>query len=169
MFLCSNIIWDKANVFNFSQQKDFIQTVRNFYGEKIAFYFLFINHYVLWLTFPTFVGIIVFITKLYKSDLSTVNQTFHLSTFNIIFTVFSCILILWVTLFLKVWKQKERLYSYFWGTENFQLEEAFDDKFESDYTNEFLFNFRMKFQKRSKKFMKKIISYIIVLVFVNIS
>jgi hypothetical protein len=105
---------------------------------------------------------------LFKSDLSSVNPTLHLSTMNITYTAFSCLIILWVTLFLKVWKQKEKLYSYFWGTENFEQEEAFDDKFQSDFNSIFLFNFHMKFQHNYKKVFKYLVSYSIVLLFVNL-
>jgi anoctamin-10 len=154
-------------VFNSKKQNEFLQLVRNFYGERVSFYFLFLNHYISWLTFPTFLGLVVFIMYLYKSDLSSVNPTFNLSTMNITFTAFACLLILWVTLFLKVWKQQEKLFSYFWGTENFEQEEAFDDKFQSDFNSIFLFNFHMKFQHNYKKFFKYFISYSIVILFVN--
>ena len=162
------MIWGKANTFNASTQMEFINTVRNFYGEQIAFYFLFIYHYTLWLMFPTIIGFAVFICYFNRVQLQEYKTNINLSALDIIYFIYSVLIILWANLLLKVWKQKEKIYSFFWGTENYEVTEPFDDNFESDYVQSFLFHFKIPSQSKIKKIMKFVISYCIVALFVKI-
>ena len=166
--LFRNLIWNKLNIFNHSKQLEFLQIIRNFYGEKMSFYFLFIHHYTLWLTFPCFIGIIVFICYFFSKKLSTADINIRLSPIDIIYTIYAILIIIWANLFLKTWKQKEKFYSYLWGTENFELEEPFDDNFEADSKHKFLFNFKIPSQSHVRKIVKFGISYFVVAIFVKI-
>jgi len=47
------------NIFNFSTQLESLQLLRNFYGEQVAFYFLFILQIIRWFILPAILGIAV--------------------------------------------------------------------------------------------------------------
>ena len=54
-----NIVFKSWNIFNTGTQMDYIFTIRNFYNEEIAYYFLWITSLVKWLIIPAILGIIV--------------------------------------------------------------------------------------------------------------
>ena len=54
-----NIIFKSWNIFNKGTQMDYIFTIRNFFNEEIAYYFLWITSLIKWLIFPALLGIIV--------------------------------------------------------------------------------------------------------------
>ena len=87
---------------------------------------------------------------------------------DLIYITYAILIIIWANLLLKTWKQKEKFYSYLWGTENFEIEEPIDDSFEFDNIITFLINFKIRKQSQIKKIFKFIISYIIVTLFVII-
>ena len=73
---------------------------------------------------------------------------------------FSGIIILLADLFQKTWKQKEKIFCYFWGMENFLNSEPNND-FTPDNNINFLFNTKIKVMKTSKFIIRNTISYII--------
>ena len=54
-----NIVFKSWNIFNTGTQMDYIFTIRNFYNEEIAYYFLWLTSLVKWLIIPAILGIIV--------------------------------------------------------------------------------------------------------------
>ena len=53
--------------------------------------------------------------------------------------IFCVVMTFWIIMFLKVWKQKEKLYNYLWGTENYTRNEPDIEAFKPDlYTKFFL-------------------------------
>jgi hypothetical protein len=47
------------NIFSFSTQLESLQLLRNFYGEQVAIYLLFILQIIRWFILPAFIGIAV--------------------------------------------------------------------------------------------------------------
>ena len=129
---------------------------------------MFLNHFTLWLTFPCIISIGVFIINFFH-HLSKKGQDDSLSIMEITKVIYAVIIIIWASLFLKTWRQKEKLYAYFWGTETYALEEPLDDHFEPQYESLFLFNFKRLYQSRVKKLLKIFVSYCVVAIFVNIN
>mmetsp|Transcript_30118 Transcript_30118/g.61431 ORF Transcript_30118/g.61431 Transcript_30118/m.61431 type:complete len:747 (-) Transcript_30118:50-2290(-) len=84
-----------------------MDTMRNYYGEEIAFYFAWLQQYTRWLIFPGLMGLFVSIYRRCKGQ-----------------TVDNCSLIpfhglavfLWAVLFLQYWEREEKRLSYHWGT-----------------------------------------------------
>jgi hypothetical protein len=72
--------------------------IRNYFGEKIAFYFAFLEFYTNSLIVPAIIGILQFL---------------FLNEMNIFCAVFN---MLWITIFLKRWKRKSNELAYQWGT-----------------------------------------------------
>ena len=84
-----------------------LTAMRDYYGEEIAFYFAWMNHFSLWLIFPGLLGLTIYTLRLYRGDtVDTCDFTpFHgLGTF------------LWGVLFLRYWEREEARLSYAWGT-----------------------------------------------------
>ncbi|KAK9481053.1 calcium-activated chloride channel-domain-containing protein [Lipomyces japonicus] len=66
-----------------------LDIIRDSFGEKVGFYFAFLQHYFQWLAIPSILGIISF---------------FFFSPFSIWFAVASCV---WSAVFVESWKRKQ--------------------------------------------------------------
>ena len=149
-----NIVFKSWNIFNTSTQMDYIFTIRNFYNEEIAYYFLWITSLIKWLIFPGLLGIIVnFSKKVIVNPDGTHNST--------ILLLLSAFLALWGTAFLKYWDQKERLFNYIWGTESFQRFEPDSESFVPDGHVTLVFNKEFPYVSPAKAAFKRYVSYIV--------
>lgn len=82
-----------------------IHKVRNYFGERIALYFLFMSHFIKWLLIPTVVGTFLCVIDLF------------FGTSNNFTAVFICIGVgLFSTTFIHFWRRKSHLYALKWGT-----------------------------------------------------
>ncbi|KAI8637071.1 calcium-activated chloride channel-domain-containing protein [Parasitella parasitica] len=81
-------------------------TIRDHFGEKIAYYFAFLQSYFLWLSAPTVVGILVYLT--------------HSNTLAVWFSLF---MLLWAILFTEMWRRKEAELAIKWGVRNYSKHE----------------------------------------------
>ena len=151
-----NIIFKSWNIFNTGTQMDYIFTIRNFFNEEIAYYFLWITSLIKWLIFPAILGIIVnYSNKFLVNEDGTHNST--------ILLILSAILAIWGTAFLKYWDQKESIYNYIWGTESFQRSEPDSESFVPDGSVTLVFNRKFPYVSPTKVFFKKMISYLVLL------
>ena len=148
-----NLLMKPWNVYNSKRQMEQIFTIRNFYGETISFYFLWLTEYIKWLIIPSIFGILTFILSFGTRN--------YLGLGHEIFMLLFCSLVaIWGMLFLDVWKQKEKVYSYFWGTENFKHLEPDSELFVPDGTKELIFNVKFPYVSKFKKRWKMFISYL---------
>jgi hypothetical protein len=92
-----------------------LQLIRDHFGEKLAFYFAFLQNYFLWLSVPAVMGVIVHFTLK--------------NTFNIIYGI---LMMLWSIIYLEVWKRKERNLAVKWGVRNYSKH----DKQHAGFTGE---------------------------------
>jgi hypothetical protein len=161
-----HVVWNPANIFSYFKQMKFISLARNFYGEKISFFFLWNLHYNKWLLFPAILGIVTFIicsSAKNAMDAAEFNtfKGFKLNYYDITLFVFCFLITIWATLFLKIWKQKEKLFSYFWGMENYQLNEPNQENFVPDERLEFIFDQNLQIPSKIKKWFKSAVSYFV--------
>ncbi|KAI9322344.1 calcium-activated chloride channel-domain-containing protein [Dichotomocladium elegans] len=75
--------------------------IRNHFGEKIAFYFAFLQNYFLWLGAPAVLGTSITILG-----------------FNPLSPWFSLAMLLWSIIFIEVWKRKEQELAVQWNVRN---------------------------------------------------
>ena len=149
-----NIIFKSWNIFNRSTQMDYLFTIRNFYNEEIAYYFLWITSLIKWLIFPAILGIIVnYSNKFLVNPDGTHNST--------ILLLLSAFLALWGTAFLKYWSQKEKIFNYLWGTESFQKFEPDSESFVPDGYVTLVFNKQLPYVSSMKAAFKRYISYFV--------
>ena len=149
-----NIVFKSWNIFNTGTQMDYIFTIRNFYNEEIAYYFLWITSLVKWLIIPAILGIIVnYSNKIMINPDGSHNHT--------ILLLLSAFLALWGTAFLNYWDQKEKIFNYIWGTESFQRSEPDSEAFIPDGFVTLVFNRQFPYVSATKTICKQLVSYIV--------
>ncbi|KAG0330146.1 hypothetical protein BGZ99_008009 [Dissophora globulifera] len=94
-------------------QRDLFR-IRDHFGEKVAYYFEFLEYYFLWLTIPTALGIL-----------------FHFfgSPFSVLYSVS---VLLWAIVFIESWKRRERELALWWGVMNVRKSEMRRHQFQGD-------------------------------------
>ncbi|KAF2351045.1 Anoctamin [Trinorchestia longiramus] len=96
--------WYKAIFFSSSLDK-----IRDYFGEGIAMYFSFLSFYTMLLIVPAMLGLAQFVLE---------NDSFSEYTFYAVFNL------IWVTVFLEVWKRHCCGLAYRWGTLEREVGEA---------------------------------------------
>lgn len=168
-----SIIFGSSNYFNIKSQYKYIETLRNFFGEKVSFYFLFIYKLIIWMIFPALIGIacffFLFIIK-NKNTNEDVNVVFtHLTVKEIVSLSFCGIITVWATLFLDSWNQIQKKFSYFWGTTHSSETETKRENFVPDKEVRFLFNQNIEKVDKYRKLLKSIISILVIVFLIAIS
>eukprot|EP00300_Choanocystis_sp_HF-7_P022130 c21275_g1_i1.p1 GENE.c21275_g1_i1~~c21275_g1_i1.p1 ORF type:complete len:746 (+),score=195.97 c21275_g1_i1:35-2272(+) len=87
--------------------------VRNYFGEKTAFYFLWLTHYTQWLIPLSLIGIITSIISFSTKGLGDSDFT----------PVYCALLIIWCDLFIETWKRKSNEHKFIWNVRDFELVE----------------------------------------------
>ncbi|KAG0018909.1 hypothetical protein BGZ81_010031, partial [Podila clonocystis] len=91
-----------------------LTVVRDHFGEKVAYYFEFLQFYFQWLAFPTGLGILVHYLG---------------SPFSIFYGI--CV-ILWSVIFTESWKRREQELALWWGVRNVSKTEMRRPSFKGD-------------------------------------
>ncbi|CAO3647807.1 unnamed protein product [Cunninghamella blakesleeana] len=94
-----------------------LMNIRNHFGEKIAFYFAFVQSYLLWLSFPTILGIFVYFT--------------HSNTLSIWYSI---AMLGWGITFIEMWKRKQTELAIAWEVRNCSKHEKRRADFKGDTT-----------------------------------
>ena len=152
-----------CSIFEERYLMDIINTFRNLYTEYISFYFLWMVHLIHWILYPTVFGIILYalITSNYIKKIIIYNDNeIRIDLKDIILLAFSGLIIILADLFQKTWNQKEKIFCYFLGMENFHNREPNND-FIPDQSIDFLFKTKIKVMKKRKFIFRNVISYII--------
>lgn len=93
-----------------------ITSIREYFGESIAFYFAWLGLFTWKLTVPSFIGIIAFVAQLLlRKPYSRFNEI----TSNVIGILYGFYMTCWAVLFLKNWEHEEQRYRLEWGIEEY--------------------------------------------------
>eukprot|EP00457_Paulinella_chromatophora_P001637 gb/GEZN01001639.1/.p1 GENE.gb/GEZN01001639.1/~~gb/GEZN01001639.1/.p1 ORF type:complete len:821 (+),score=84.66 gb/GEZN01001639.1/:100-2562(+) len=87
--------------------------IRDYFGEKVAFYFAFLQYYCIWLAIPALLGLIVFAQQI-TSGFAVDVESLPLMGVGVA---------LWASLFLEFWKRREATLRCDWGMTNFVVKE----------------------------------------------
>ena len=155
------IVFNSWNIFNNSKTLDYIFTIRNFYGEMISYYFLWLTDFIKWLIFPSIMGIIVRLIGINLGEKKNANE--------ILLIFFSAILLIWASIFSKQWKQKEEIFNYIWGTENYIRNEPDSENFIPDGNLKLIFYQDFPYVSQIKRILKIIVTYFILFGMLSIS
>jgi hypothetical protein len=90
-----------------------VTMVKDYFGEKIGLYFVWLGHYTTWLFFAAIVGFFCWINVAAEDN----NPNAEIMPYFATFMAF------WATLFLEYWKRKEITTAMEWGTVGFEQEE----------------------------------------------
>ena len=150
-----NLIIKPLNIYNKTNTNDFIYTVRNFFGEEIAYYFLWLTNYIKWLIFPSILGIIFAVTY----QIVNKGEQAHNPILSLIMCAF---FFLWGKAFIYQWNQKEQLYNYIWGTENYKKSQLDQESFVPDGYIPLLIGHKAPYVNKYKKYFRIFVSYIFI-------
>eukprot|EP00941_MAST-03F_sp_MAST-3F-sp1_P002252 g2252.t1 len=103
----TELMWDTFKVGLGRSLFSPIESLRNYYGEEVAFYFLWIDFMTLWLLLPASIGILLYFLRLYNGD----------SIDDCVVTPFyGLFMFLWGCCFLRFFEQEEVRSAWKWGT-----------------------------------------------------
>ena len=94
--------------------------IKDYFGEKIALYFLWLGHYTTWLMSAGVVGFFAWINVAAEGN----------DPNAIVMPYFACFIAIWAVLFLEFWKRKEKMHAMMWGTVGYEEEEITRPQFE---------------------------------------
>ncbi|KAJ3192046.1 Anoctamin-7 [Irineochytrium annulatum] len=102
--------------------------MRDYFGEKVALYFVYLDFYNSWLLISTVIGLIVF---LYGGIAMLAEQKAWSSNWNMLFDndltpFFGLAMALWSVMYLEYWKRRNSYYAHLWGVDH--LEEAHEKR-----------------------------------------
>jgi anoctamin-10/anoctamin-7 len=89
-----------------------IIAVKDYFGDRIGFYFLYLQHYVEQLMVPAVVGCVVYVVR-----------EIHGTPENILMPYFAAFMMVWAVLYLELWKRKQSTAAMKWGMVGFLSEE----------------------------------------------
>ena len=99
-----------------------VDDIKDYFGEKIGLYFVWLGHYTSWLAGASVVGFFCWINV--AADDNNPNA--------VIMPYFATFVAFWATFFLEFWKRKESTTSMKWGTTGFEAEEQNRPQFQGE-------------------------------------
>ena len=155
--------------FGYSDYLKTINIIRNFFGESVAFYFLWAFYYSLWSLPPVLIGVFLyFIPILKKQPQATVKKIVKfLDNYELPSIIFGLLILVCTWLFLKSWEQKERIFQYLWGVEIKEYTHFTSEYFIPDNTEQFILGETLLVSSYYTR-LKKTISIFIVLTLILI-
>jgi hypothetical protein len=93
-----------------------LEQIRVYLGEKIAFYFAWLDYFNKWLVAPAIIGAVF---AVYLATIGTEQRNR-----SIIGVVYGAALVLWMTFFLEFWKRKSNYLAFKWGVLNYSEREV---------------------------------------------
>jgi anoctamin-10/anoctamin-7 len=106
---------------------DTVDDVKDYFGEKIGLYFLFLQHYVTLLMWPAFLGLITFIVKSVYDEPE-----------NFLMPYFAVFTVVWSSFFMEFWKRRQSTASLKWGSSGFEEEEQDRPQFKGEQINSYI-------------------------------
>ena len=97
--------------------------IREYYGERVALYFAFLEHYKGSLFFIAFVGLIVQFWQVAERYIPGLTSKETGIPEDLGSLIFSAVIAVWGTLFLEHWKRKEATLNTQWGMSDFEAKE----------------------------------------------
>lgn len=121
----SKVDWFKQNwILSVPWHGDPLDQIRNYFGEKIAFYFAWLGHLNKWLVAPAILGLVA---TIYMGTMTT--EQMNRSIIGPLFGVF---MMIYLTLYFEFWKRRQGELAFQWGVTDFSKKEPDRPEFEAD-------------------------------------
>ncbi|KAJ3415867.1 hypothetical protein HDV05_003931 [Chytridiales sp. JEL 0842] len=110
--------WAKMRLFG-HQPMDMI---RDYFGEKVAFYFLYLEYYNSWLVYSAIFGTLVFIAGIgfTAAPVGGTQGTPNRLIDNGLTPIFGFFMSVWAVLYFEYWKRRNAYYTHRWAVHNFE-------------------------------------------------
>lgn len=102
--------------------KQDVESVKNYFGEKIGLYFTWLGHYTTWLIYASLLGFIAWIGVAANNNNPSAP----------IIPYFCAGIAVWSTMFLEYWKRKEKTIALQWGMVGFEDDEQSRPEYQGD-------------------------------------
>lgn len=165
----TKISWFKAHKLN-------INAIQNYYGEKIALYFLFLTKMTKSVKFLAVLGLIIGIVDYWllfrsnKAKVGLLEIDAFMELYHYTRIVFTFIIIIWATVFLEYWKRSETFFSIKYGQLGVKKSHIERPNFVGTYVRDLgSSKLNVLHYSHSKRNVKKIISFILSSLLVIIS
>jgi len=140
-----------------------LDSIRAYFGEKIALYFGFLGHYTSWLLWLSIVGVVV-----------SINEAVQLTTDSLLTPFFGIFVAIWCVLMTENWKRKEATLGMEWGMSDFEQEESIrpgfrGEKIESPIDGKPTLYFPLVEQKKIINVSRSMVVFFIFLVIVAVA
>ena len=155
-------IQNTLNPFDHKKSARFINTIRNYYGETVSYYFLWVDHFSRMLLFPSILGTFIFISYFFWNKIPIVtifSNSIKMDYYEFLLILNSALLTIWLTLFIKSWLQKEKLYNYIWGINLKEKEIKINEEFVPNSKEKLIFGYYVPIEKEPFHTLKKYVSY----------
>lgn len=86
-----------------------IDSIEQYFGEKVAFYFAWLQHSTFYLIFPSILGLAIFICQIRSNQFDHPVRPY-----------FASVIMIWSFLVLVSWRQRQNYLAHRWGTMNFK-------------------------------------------------
>lgn len=100
-----------------------LDKIRDYYGERIAIYYAFVEELTNALAYPAVVGVLLFIVSLVWFEGSNDNPFTPFYSFQIL---------VWITYFCKMWRRTEAVHAVHWNVSDFRETERPRHEFDGD-------------------------------------
>jgi len=136
-----------------------VQSIRDYYGESVAFYFGWMNFYTFWLIPAAVVGATLSFVR--PADVTIDNAPY--------IPFFALFMVLWGFLFIKIWKRKTAEFAFQWDTHDRVRKETYRPSFygkwrKSEITDEMELHYPTSIRR-----MKYLVSFLVTLVMLCIA
>lgn len=99
-----------------------LDAIEEYFGEKVTFYFAWLQHCARHLLVLTFVGLIVTICQLYTNNFDHPIRPF-----------FAMVVMIWTFMVLLNWRKRSNLLAYKWGSMDYKVQETPRPEFHGEY------------------------------------
>ena len=161
IFSDNKLVIDSINPFNYKSCDNSINSIRNYFGENVSFFFLWFDNYTRWLIFPSIVGILLLIMYYTNNKvpiLSIFSSKIKMDYYDFCLIVYCIIISFWLILFQKIWNQKEKLYCHIWGMNEIERKSIPNEEFIPNAKEEIIFGYFVPIESQTLHLFKKYVS-----------
>ena len=131
-----------------------LTSIEEYFGEKVAFYFAWLQHTASHLVFLTAVGLVVFLAQVSSGNWDTPLRPY-----------FSVCVMIWTFIVLVNWRKRANFLAHQWGTMNYKEQETTRPQFHGEYVKDEITGEDILHYPKWKRWLKYCISFPITLLF----